>query len=487
MSTYEALHNESDEGSVASSVGAPPFALGANEENDLHLSVVELEEPSCKNLQSSGTTLPHSIPDLAASHAMSSVSTAQGQRSSITMNSSSRGSLPHHSQQHHDDDGMETYVFDTSNSMLGSSSQPPSLLGSSHLPGSGTLWTHDSTGGGGSLDFSQLMRRADDQHQHHSSTLIVQSRMPTLIEKEEGMIDSGQTPASTDSSNVTPQTNTNQYSSGGNNWLSSLFYGSPSPEQQLHAVPLMSLSPSYLDAGGLSGAGRDIQATRLGENTFQVSMQIDPPSTVRDVMGVLGNADLLRLWCDPIRTLIVTKSSEGAQSATNRGGSPGDSNREYEGEWIEATTSTLVSPSKHSSCLYTLGQLMYTSLGFPSYGKITLFVERLRGQVGLTIGPFAGGIVASHTIKVQDDGPVVSVVDNVRLSRDEESCVCCCGLCEPIKRCFLPRMAGHVEQAMSSFLRLRILIEHGETGSYAASPGVGYDVEEGVSSIPLLS
>jgi hypothetical protein len=378
------------------------------------------------------------------------------------------------SRRHHDD-GMETYVFGADESLMGTS-EP--MLGSSHLPGSGMLWTHDSTThttGGGSLDFSQLMRQADDRN--HSTT-IVPSRMPILQETEEmtGLVDSGQTPTSTNSSNITPRT-TNRSE---HNWLYSLFFCGPS-QHTLSVVPMMSLSPSNEDRN--MSAGRNIQATRLGENTFQVSMQIDPPCTVRDVMDVVGNPDLLRLWCDPIRALVITRSSEGAQSATNRGG-----NREYEGEWIEATTSTLVSPSKHSSCLYSLGHMIYTSLGFPSYGKITLFVERLRGQVGLTIGPFSGGIVASHTIKVQDDGPVVSVIDNVRLSRDEEHCICCCGLCEPIKRCFMPRMAGHMEQVLSSMMRLRVLVEHGETGTYSADPGVGY-VKEGASSmdIPLLS
>lgn len=486
MPAYEPLPSgsdgDTDEGnSVASSIEAPPFALAHND--DLHL-VAEHEGSDTLNSQHSGTIFSHSAPELGASHAMTSVTT-EGQRS--MMQSSTKMSSQHSrptatmSSQHSHGDGIETYIFESGDSLLGSSQ--PSMLGSSHLPGSGTLWNHDSSttahgGGGGSLDFSQLMRQADDQNSQ--STVIVQSRMPTLSEKEEGLLDSGQTPTSTDSSNVTPRA-TNESGT----WLQSLFNGSSSQQHHIHAVPMMSLSPSYLDAS-TAGAGRDIQATRLGENTFEVTMQIDPPSTARDVMDVVGNPDLLRLWCDPIRTLVVTKSSEGAQRATNRG-SGGDNSREYEGEWIEATTSTLVSPTKHSSCLYNLGHLIYTSLGFPSYGKITLFVERLRGQVGLTIGPFSGGIVASHTIKVQDDGPVVSVVDKVRLSRDEESCLCCCGLCEPIKKCFMPRLAAHMEQVLSSMMRLRVLVEHGETSAYAADPGVGYVEEQGISSIPLLS
>lgn len=487
MSGYEPLQREgSDEDhSVASSVGAPPFALH-EEHDDLHLTVVELSDEKKLKLSES------SVPGLAASHAMSSVTT-EGQpsmmQSSLSQNAPSPASRHHHSQ--HFDDGMETYVFSTSDSVLGDSQ--PSMFGSSHLPGSGTLWTHDSTTttpgphGSGSLNFSQLMRQADaDHHQHEhnaqSSTVIVQARMPTLKEDQQVLVDSGQTTTdcSSNLSGIQHHAPTNQYAEG--NWLSSLFQSSP--QQHLHAVPLMTLSPSYLGTSeGPTNRDRDVQGTRLGENTFQVSMQIDPPSTVRDVLDVLGNPDLLRLWCDPIRDLVVTKSSESAKGS-------GDVNREYEGEWVEATTSDLVSPSKHSSCLYSLGQLMYSSLGFPSYGKITLFVERLRGQVGLTIGPFSGGIMASHTIKVQDDGPVVSVVDTVRLSRDEESYIWCCGLCEPIKKCFTPGIDGHIEQTMSSFLRLRILIEHGgDTGSFAAaSPGIGYDdEEEGVSTVPLLS
>ena len=483
MSSYEPLNHSDgeDEGdSVASSIEAPPFAL------DSHVpGHVDIAASSESNIIQPETIFVSTKSQLDSSHAMSSVTT-EGQRSTFQSSTNSQmapqqnrpaiaalhEATPRPSQHH--DGGIQTYVFDGSGSLMGTS-EP--MLGSSHLPGSGMLWTHDSTtytAGGGSLDFSQLMRQADNRNQ----STIVQSRMSIVQESEEmtGLVDSGQAPTSTGSSNITPRT-TNRSE---HNWLYSLFVGGPS-QHTLSAVPMMSLSPSHEDRS--MSAGRSIQATRLGENTFQVSMQIDPPCTVRDVMDVVGNPDLLRLWCDPIRALVVTKSSEGAQSATNRGG-----NREYEGEWIEATTSTLVSPSKHSSCLYSLGQMIYTSLGFPNYGKITLFVERLRGQVGLTIGPFSGGIVASHTIKVQDDGPVVSVVDNVRLSRDEENCMCCCGLCEPIKRCFMPRMAGHVEQVLSSMMRLRVLVEHGETGTYAAHLGAGYD-EEAASSmdIPLLS
>jgi hypothetical protein len=123
-----------------------------------------------------------------------------------------------------------------------------------------------------------------------------------------------------------------------------------------------------------------------------------------------------------------------------------------------------------------------------------MFVERRRGQVGLTMGPFAGDMTAFHTLSVIEGDGFVKIVDRVRVSRDDEehsSVVCCCGVCGVMQRCFMPsQLDGHIEQSMASMTRLRVMIENGETAlmDYDAPPDLIVEgEEESVSRLPLLS
>jgi hypothetical protein len=223
-------------------------------------------------------------------------------------------------------------------------------------------------------------------------------------------------------------------------------------------------------------ARQSVQAVIEDDQTFEVSVLLENPCTVQDVMRIVGNADLLRLWCDPIETLIVTNTSEGSTNEeATRSSSTGDGDRarEYEGEWVEATTTALGSPPSSVGFLFSAGQTVLETLGFASYGRITMFVERRRGQVGLTIGPFRGGIHASHTITVKEDnnnGGRVRVVDRVRLTRDEEEISLsgffgCGGLESCLSKCVLPSIAGYVSQVTSSLARLKILAENSDLSS----------------------
>lgn len=63
---------------------------------------------------------------------------------------------------------------------------------------------------------------------------------------------------------------------------------------------------------------RGIEIENIDEDSFELSMCIYSSCTVRDVMDIVGNPDMLRLWCEPVRALIITRSSEGSRSATNR-------------------------------------------------------------------------------------------------------------------------------------------------------------------------
>lgn len=254
------------------------------------------------------------------------------------------------------------------------------------------------------------------------------------------------------------------------------------------------------------------------EECFEVSMTFDNSSlshsvTIDNVMQIVANPDLLRLWCNPIENMVVTSNS--SSSATTEWTSPvsssavshattkqkiddrgdvisGDNDttngktntphrqssaRQYEGEWIEATTTALDLPpsSVVGGYLYQTGRILLESLGFASYGRVTMFVERQRGHISITIGPFFGGINATHSIRIFHEvgnngvNDRVHVVDRVRLTRRGDhashyflaSIVGCGALEACLSHCVLPSVDGYIEQVRTSLGRLRLLIESG--------------------------
>ena len=147
-------------------------------------------------------------------------------------------------------------------------------------------------------------------------------------------------------------------------------------------------------------------------------------------------------------------------------------------------------PCHGSNTMYQATQFLKSSLGFPSYGKITMFVERRRGKLGLTIGPFCGDLTAVHSLTVKQLDGCVEITDRVRIAKIEEpgkfSVQCCCGLWDVVHRCLLnSKLESHMNQAISSLTRLRVMLESGEVQS---PPDLILDGEEdGVSRIPLLA
>ena len=235
----------------------------------------------------------------------------------------------------------------------------------------------------------------------------------------------------------------------------------------------------------LERASTSVQTQIEGEDSFEVSLLVgeDALCTVDDVMDVIGNADLLNLWCSPIENIIVTSSSnEVPCSAMNFDGKKNNEAcgrhvssicniREYEAEWIEATTSSLESPSSNVGFFLSAGRSALENLGCASYGRITMFIERQHGRVGLTIGPFHGGIHASHSISVSlensnSNGRRIRIVDRVRLARENEEeevfaggiLGCAMGSC--ISHFFLPSISGYIDQVTLSMARLRVLLEN---------------------------
>ncbi len=228
----------------------------------------------------------------------------------------------------------------------------------------------------------------------------------------------------------------------------------------------------------LERAHASIETNIESDDSFEVSLLLGQNTrcSVDDVVEVISNVDLLSLWCNPIDSLIVTSSSsEGspflrASEEMRRSDQNENSERtrEYEAEWIEATTSSLESPSSSAGFILTAGQTVLQSLGCTSYGKISMFIERQHGRISLNVGPFNGGISASHSISVslEEHSGKIRIVDRVKLTHENEEDTfllgkvlgCATGSC--LGSCFLPPIDGYVDQVTMSMSRLQLLLEN---------------------------
>jgi len=186
--------------------------------------------------------------------------------------------------------------------------------------------------------------------------------------------------------------------------------------------------------------------TRISSNnSFSVEIFI-PQTTLRNVMDNISNPDLLRVWCNPIIHVFVTKESRRRRPE-----------EEFDGEWIEGAA-TLRTPRGYT--MLNMLSCIKTYLGFSSHGKISLFIERSRGKLTLSIGPFAGvsTIQHSYTFLQKDRGVVVT--DDVSIQQRKNNCV---------TKYFCPSVDSFVDQTVCSMEDMKVLVEHGETAVESVS------------------
>lgn len=209
-----------------------------------------------------------------------------------------------------------------------------------------------------------------------------------------------------------------------------------------------------------------VERKLLDPSSFEVSMTLDS-CNFQDVMNIIGNPELLRLWFEPIynRKIVITKCSEGALNRSSNQVRYNETRADYEGEWIEATVTDLVSPPSVSTLVCNTKKGLWESIGFPSYAKLNIFAERQKGRVSLNIGPFPGDVTISHTITVNDqmyhDEKRISINDTVRLSHDKGNVELLWGIFDCVENCFLPTIVGYMEQAVSSLKKLSVLVDNG--------------------------
>ncbi len=313
--------------------------------------------------------------------------------------------------------------------------------------------------------FSQLMRAADGEDMH-----LPHLQMPSV--PEDACMEDSSAPFGALISSPSSRTNNSKRTDSNNYWFPNLLLSPPRNGLQ---EPLLDTSVSDDEPVGVCLAAAPSEAAlaraRTGvrsflgnDQSFEVSTEVSGPCSVQSVMNVIGNPELLRVWCDPIHNLVVTSTSDGSGGSMT----PREDRREYEGEWIEATTTALESPPSSVGQIYSAGRAVLDVLGLASYGRITMFVERRRGHVGLTIGPFSGGMHASHHISVSESDGGVRIVDRVRLTRDTEEAsipsLFFCGVLDSclLRSCFMPSLNAYMDQVSTSMARLQILVASDE-------------------------
>lgn len=120
-----------------------------------------------------------------------------------------------------------------------------------------------------------------------------------------------------------------------------------------------------------------------------------------------------------------------------------------------------------------------------------MFIERSKAQVGLSIGPFKGGTILSHTITVleirgENDECSITLVDDVKiLDKDEEYRKFCS--CFEMIQWSPPSVDGYMDQTIKSLENLRSLVQsRGITASARNSNIISHPEENSTMTQPLL-
>lgn len=121
-----------------------------------------------------------------------------------------------------------------------------------------------------------------------------------------------------------------------------------------------------------------------------------------------------------------------------------------------------------------------------------MFVDRQRGQVGMTLGTFPDGKVTSHTFLVREEVEGISVTDKVQIQYEQEiqDSSCHCGLLEQLEHMFSSGSDNYLDQTIASMSQMRRLLqEGGEIGTFMLAPGIDESTEqqnERTPTTPLL-
>ena len=115
--------------------------------------------------------------------------------------------------------------------------------------------------------------------------------------------------------------------------------------------------------------------------------------------------------------------------------------------------------------LYNIWRTLKSYFGFTTNGKLTLFVEHRRSQIGLTLAP-VGGCEVNHILSFSQVGDDVYVKDTLCISPRMDSRgrnnFCLCIPYDTIRQYLLPDIRSHMTQTLNSLENLQQLILYGE-------------------------
>lgn len=74
----------------------------------------------------------------------------------------------------------------------------------------------------------------------------------------------------------------------------------------------MSLTHNLLRSTTRGRKGRAIALSDVTTDSFKLCVELSPTISVRDVVDVIANPDMLRFWCEPISALVVTDHKGGS-------------------------------------------------------------------------------------------------------------------------------------------------------------------------------
>ena len=255
---------------------------------------------------------------------------------------------------------------------------------------------------------------------------------------------------------------------------------------------------------------------RLSSDSFRATCVLPFPCSIEEVIDTMSNPNLLDAWFEPVRmrqklegsaveAVVVTRDDTAWRRRQQRiHVSPDGPNmmdrddteveaevevetdRVYDGEWVEVAAPSLVPPA--SSCAHSVLDNLRSCLGFPRAGGVAMFIERARGRLSLTVGPYGGGMVALHSIEVRevasDEGLGVGVVitDRVWLEQGIDASfdtepdlvdflLSCGDTCHLLERCYSPSLTDFVSQTAASLDSLRDLVTGGGLEALLASLG----------------
>jgi hypothetical protein len=178
-------------------------------------------------------------------------------------------------------------------------------------------------------------------------------------------------------------------------------------------------------------------AEQSSEDTFQAAIRI-PQCKVQDVVDMAARPDMLLQWCESLESLEVRSAHETHLSASDlglsrtssvgfaaSGRSRSSGTKQFDAEWIEASATFRPPGETSKGCLRKCHEGIARSStrrkagGDPRQnGKLTLFVERRRRQIALTLSNFEGCEV-SHTLNFVQTNNDVHVSDMVCITSQD--------------------------------------------------------------------